>query len=67
MSKVAAVVVDDWKIPVFKRHLDAAGYKYDAPIRFTKKTSTIRVHYEWVHKLAPIVHAAEDECKGMKR
>lgn len=26
--KTAGVVIDDWKLPIFKRHLDGAGSKY---------------------------------------
>lgn len=57
-DKLAGIVVDDWKIPIFRKHLDAAGYKYDEPISFTDGTSIIKVHYEWAHKLQPIIEAA---------
>lgn len=62
MSKTAAVVVDDWKIPIFRKHLDAAGYKYEEPVKFVNDTSTLKVRYEWVHKLRPIIEAAQAEC-----
>ena len=62
MSKKAAVVVDDWKIPIFKKHLDAAGFKYEPAVSFTANTSILKVYYEWVHELKPVVEAAMLEC-----
>lgn len=66
MSKRAAVGVDDWKIPIFKKHLDAAGYKYEDPVPLMLGTSILKVHYEWVHQLQPIIEAAERECQASK-
>lgn len=67
MAKKAAVVLDDWKLPIFKKHLDAAGYKYDPPTPFTEGTLTLTVHYAWVHELKPIIEAAQRECAELKR
>ena len=57
MSK-AAVALDDWKLPIFKRHLDAAGYKYEEPVPFVDGTLILTVYYEWVRDLKPIIEAA---------
>ncbi len=62
----AGVVLDDWKLPIFKKHLDAAGYKYDEPVPFTNGTLTLKVHYEWVSKLKPIIEAAQRECAELR-
>lgn len=62
MSKKAAVGIDDWKLPIFKKHLDAAGYKYDVPVRFTPGTLILQVHYEWLYQLQPVIEAAQQEC-----
>lgn len=62
MSKKAAVGLDDWKLPIFKKHLDAAGYKYEEPVQFTAGTLVLKVHYKWVHELQPIIEAAQKEC-----
>jgi len=67
MSKKAAVCVDDWKIPIFRKHLDAAGCKYDEPVPFVDRSSILKVHYEWVHVLQPIIEAAQKECAKLKR
>lgn len=66
-TKKAAVAVDDWKLPVFRKHLDAAGYKYEEPVRFTPGTSILQVHYEWVHELKPIIEAAHRECERQRK
>jgi hypothetical protein len=62
MSKVAGVVIDDWKLPIFLRHLDAAGFTYEDPVPFMPGTLTLRVHFQWVSKLQPIIEDAEREC-----
>jgi hypothetical protein len=66
MSGTAGVVLDDWKLPVFKKHLDAAGYKYDEPTQLTASTLTLKVHYKWVHDLKPIIEAAQRECAALR-
>lgn len=64
--KVAGIGLDDWKLPIFRKHLDAAGYKYEDPVRFTEGTSVLKVHYKWVHELQPIIEAAQRECAERK-
>lgn len=63
---IAGVVIDSWKLPTFKRHLDAAGYKYTDHPGLTPNTLTLKVTCEWAHKLQPIVKAANDECRAVK-
>lgn len=60
--KKAAVAIDSYKLPVFKKHLDAAGYKFTTAPGVTKDTLTLVVEYEWVADLKPIVEAANAEC-----
>ncbi len=69
MSKKAAVGIDDWKLPIFRKHLDAAGYKYEEPVPLTTdgETLILKVHYEWVHELQPIIEAAQRECAKFKK
>ena len=65
--KKAAVVIDDWKLPVFRRHLDAAGRTYmEGPV-ITADTLLLQVQYEWVADLKPIIEAANKECANAKR
>jgi len=65
--KTAAVVIDAWKLPTFKRHLDAAGRTYSEHPGIDKGTLTLRVKYEWVADLKPIIEAANTECANAKR
>jgi len=60
--KTAGVVIDDWKLQIFKKHLDAAGYAYTEHPGITEDTLTLRVKYEWVAELKPIIEAANKEC-----
>lgn len=60
--KIAGVVIDDWKLPVFKRHLDAAGRTYTEGPGITADTVLLKVQYEWVADLKPIIEAANKKC-----
>lgn len=66
MSKKAAIVLDKWKLQIFKRFLDAAGYRYTEHQGVTPETLTLRVEYQWVHELQPIIEAANEECANAK-
>lgn len=65
MSK-AAVLIDSWKLPVFQRHLDAAGYTYREAPGVTDDTITLQVDYEFVANLKPIIEAANRECDNAR-
>lgn len=65
--KTAGIALDTWKLPIFKRRLDAAGYKYEEPVPFTDGTLILKVKYEWVHELQPIIEAAQKECAELKK
>ena len=65
--KKAVVAIDSWKLAIFKKHLDAAGYKYKELPGLTKDTLILQVEYEWVAELKPLVEAANTECANTKR
>jgi hypothetical protein len=67
MSKIAGVGLDNWKLPIFKKHLDAASYKYEEPVQFTSETLILKIHYEWAHELLPIIEAAQRECAEQRQ
>lgn len=60
--KAAGVAIDAWKLPIFKKHLDAAGRKYTEHPGLTKDTLLLMVEYEWVADIKPIIEAANLEC-----
>lgn len=63
--KTAGVVIDVWKLAVFKKHLDAAGYSYVEDAGPVRGTLLLRVKYEWAHTLKPVIEAANEECKNI--
>lgn len=63
----AAVAIDDWKLAIFKKHLDAAGFMYTEHPGITSDTLILRVKYEWVSSLKPIIEAANAECANARR
>lgn len=65
--KKAGVVIDAWKLDIFKRHLDAAGYKYEQRNGPTKNVLLLAVDYEWVSKIKPVIDAANEECAAAER
>lgn len=64
--KTAAVVLENWKIPTFKKHLDAAGYTYTEKPGPLSGCSTLSVPYAWVHQLKHVIDAAQGECRLTK-
>jgi hypothetical protein len=60
--KTAAVVIDNWKLPIFVKHLDKAGYSYTVHPKTVTKITVLRVQYEWVSEIQPIIEAANKEC-----
>lgn len=61
--KTAAVVIDEWKLSIFKKQLDKAGYAYTEHPGMSANTLLLRVKYNWVHELQPIIEAANEECR----
>jgi hypothetical protein len=60
---IAGVMIDSWKLPIFKRHLDTAGYKYTEHPGVTADTITLKVTCERVHKVQAVLEAAARECR----
>ncbi len=63
----AGIVLDDWKLAIFKRHLDAAGYTYEQHPGVTGDTITLTVITdEQAAMLVDVVKAANDEAARFK-
>lgn len=60
--RTAAVIIDSWKLPVFERHLKRAGYVFGQTGGVTPDTLVLRVAYEDVKKLRPVIADAQVEC-----
>ena len=64
--KKAGIVLDAYKLAVFKKHLDAAGYKYEQSPGLPG-TIILTVEYEWASDLQPIVEKANAEARKLGR
>lgn len=65
--KRAAILIDDWKLPVFKRRLEEAGFTFEQLPGLNASTVTLRVMCDSpLNTLAPIVKAANAECAASK-
>ena len=65
MKKVG-VVIDSWKLPIFKRQLDAAGFSYTEHPGITADTLLLKVKTDLIGSLQPIVEKANAECAARK-
>lgn len=57
---IAGVCIDPWKLEIFKKHLDAAGYKYT--VHPGDQVTVLKVETDYAHKLQPVIEAAQEEC-----
>ena len=62
--KTAAVAIDAWKLAIFKRHLDAAGYSYTEGPGLTPDTLFLKVKTDLIAPLQRVIEAAQKECKA---
>lgn len=58
----AGIVIDDWKLPIFKRHLSQAGHVYEQAPGVTKATLLLTVETDNVAALEIVVRAANAEA-----
>jgi hypothetical protein len=62
--KTAGIAIDSWKLPIFKKHLEAAGYAYTQHLGLTADTLLLKVKTERLALLLPIVKKANAECQS---
>ncbi len=60
--KKAAIVIDDWKLPIFKKTLDSEGYEYSERRGPAKGCITLSVETDSIAKLQPIVERMNYEA-----
>ncbi|MDH5525164.1 MAG: hypothetical protein OEY01_14405 [Desulfobulbaceae bacterium] len=53
--KKAAIVLDDWKLPIFKKTLDNEGYEFSKFSGPTDGCITLQVETDDLNKLAKVV------------
>lgn len=54
----AGVVLEKWKLPIFKKHLDKAGFEYEERPGLLENCVTLHVQFDDVSELTPIIKAA---------
>ncbi len=65
--KKAAVAIDSWKLPIFKKMLEDGGYNYTEHPGLTKDTLLLQVMTENIATLQPTIEKAKAECAQWKR
>ena len=63
----AGIVVDDWKLPVFRKGLTAAGYEYEDGGSPTPGTTTLTVQTDNIFKLKAVLDRCQRECRESRR
>lgn len=60
--KKAGIAIDEWKLPIFKRHLEQAGYTYENVGPLAPATLLLRVNTTNPVALLEVVKAANTEA-----
>jgi hypothetical protein len=63
----AGIAVDDWKLPVFRKRLTAAGYEYKDAGAFTGDTTILTVETDNILALKKVLEECHAECRTMKK
>lgn len=64
----AGIVVDDWKLPIFRTRLAQAGLKYEeAGGALLAGATLLRVETSDLNKLNAVLEACQAECKRSKK
>ncbi len=58
----AGILVDDWKLPVFRRRLTEAGYDYEDGGAPRPGITILKVKTDKVMELADLLKECQDEC-----
>src|SRR6187455_56374 len=61
---IAGVVIDNWKLSIFKKHLDDAGFTYTEHPDLTPDTMLMKVTTKSVAALQPTIQAAQLACRN---
>lgn len=62
----AGIAVDDWKLPVFRKRLTAAGYDYRDAGQLIGDTTLLQVETNDILALKRVLEACQAECRKMK-
>jgi hypothetical protein len=60
----AGIVVDDWKLPVFRKRLTEAGFTYTDAGGLTHDTTVLTVRTDDVPSLQKVIERCQTECRA---
>lgn len=63
----AGIVLDDYKLPIYKRHLTAANFTYEEAPALIEGTKSLIVNTDDPAKLQQVLRAADKEAKNGRR
>lgn len=63
----AGIAVDDWKLPVFRERLAAAGYQYHDAGALTGNTTLLQVETDNILRLKAVLEGCQTECAKLKK
>ena len=58
----ACIVVDDWKLPIFRNQLAGAGYKYTDGGCLCHGTTLLTVETDNILKLKEVIESCQRDC-----
>lgn len=58
----AGIAIDEWKLPIFERHLKQSGYQFDNAGHLTPDTLILKVETTNLEALEVVVRAANAEA-----
>ena len=58
------IAIDEWKQPVFRKHLEGAGFQFSAGVGVARGTLLLKVEarQDEVPRLAGVIESAQREC-----
>jgi hypothetical protein len=62
----AGIVVDDWKLPVFRKRLTEAGYTYTDAGALTNGTTVLTVQTDNMLKLKKLLELCQAQCRAQR-
>ena len=62
----AGIMLDDWKLPIFKKSLDDAGFQYEQSPGITEDTILLTVETDDLYALSLVVKKMNDKAAKSK-
>jgi hypothetical protein len=59
----AGIVLDDWKLPIFRKRLTAEGYRYEDGGSPSPGLTVLTVHFHDLGAMTEAVASAQAECQ----